>query len=111
MQNHVVRGGTPSLGSTHFLGEMDAYIGFKKGVGYLPTLDDETVHELHRMASGHLGLALNDDGAAHHRWNILSVHVFEILKRGKEAFANPSTSSPSSSEQAWTGTKKIVTKV
>ena len=85
-QSHSVNGAAPFLGSIHFLSKLDATIMFKRGVGYFPALDPDHVYELKRLASGHLGLAFEDDGTRHRKYNIKSDSVIPLLEKAAAAF-------------------------
>lgn len=85
-QSHTVNGAATFLGSVHFLSKLDAIIMFKRGVGYFPALDPDHIYELKRMASGHLGLALEDDGTRHRKYSIKDDKVIPLLEKAAAAF-------------------------
>ena len=59
---------------------------FKRGVGYFLALDPDQVYELKRLASGHLGLAFEDDGTRHRKYSIKDDQVVPLVEKAAAAF-------------------------
>ena len=89
-------GEVPMLASVHFMGEIDAYIAFKKGVGYFPTLDPDHFIKLHRFKTGHLGLAIFDDGSRHQKVKVDDASILKGLEIAGHIFEGTEQSSSSS---------------
>ena len=92
-QTHTVNGGAPWLGSIHFLERCNATINFKTGLAYFPELNAEELVYLKKMSSGHLGLALNDDGTAHQKVPLGDDIVTLLAKLSEEQGVSSSSSS------------------
>ncbi len=78
--SHVMDGGAPWLSSINFLCETDATISFRHGLAHFGELDPDHVVRLKRMASGHVGLALHDDGSRHERYPLNGREVSVVMR-------------------------------